>query len=86
LIITNEILILPWHVVGDVTSLRLPDWRPHPKAGAFAEAQASTLARNIAAQLAGGETARYSGIDACFVKPNYHESKAERRKQWREKS
>lgn len=61
--ITNEILILPWHVVGEVTSRRLP-----------------------VAQLAGGETARYSGIDACFVKLNYHESKAERRKQWREKS
>lgn len=73
--------MLPWRVVGEVASLRLPDGGPHPKAGAFAEAQASTLARKIAAQLAGGKTARYSGINACFVKLNYHESKAERRKQ-----
>lgn len=36
-------------VAGAVTSLRFLDGRPHPTAGAFAEAQASTLARNIVA-------------------------------------
>ena len=38
-------------------------------------------ANNPPAQLAGGETARYSGIDASFVKLNDHESRAERGEQ-----
>jgi hypothetical protein len=77
LIITSEIPILPWHVVGDVTSIRLPEWRPHPKAWSFAEAQLCRLARKIVAQLAGGETAGCSRIDACIVKLDYHESRGE---------
>jgi len=51
----------------DVAALRLPNGSPHPKAGVFAEAQASTLAQNITASITGAEPAKYPGTGACYV-------------------
>lgn len=53
--------------VGDVASLKLPDGRPHPKAGAFAEAQAAAVAQTIRAMVEGTEPGTYSGRAACFI-------------------
>lgn len=56
------------YAVGDVASLKLPDGKPHPKAGVFAEAQATAVASNIAAVIEGQrESARYDPKGVCFV-------------------
>jgi sulfide:quinone oxidoreductase len=55
------------YAVGDVAALKLPNGNPHPKAGVFAEAQASTLAMNLAAQISGGQPVKYPGTGACYV-------------------
>lgn len=54
--------------IGDCASFKLPDGRPHPKAGTFSEAQALVLAKQIGAlALGGGELARYTGTGVCYV-------------------
>jgi len=53
--------------VGDVAALKLPNGSPHPKAGVFAEAQALTVARHLAAEIAGAEKVPYAGRGTCFV-------------------
>lgn len=55
------------YAVGDVAALKLPNGNPHPKAGVFAEAQASTLAKNLASQISGGQPVKYPGTGACYV-------------------
>lgn len=56
------------YAVGDVASIKLPDGKPHPKAGIFAETQAMAVARRIAAEITGsGETWQYTGKGACYV-------------------
>jgi sulfide:quinone oxidoreductase len=52
--------------VGDVAALKLPDGRMHPKAGSFAEGQASAVAGAIAAQLEGGVPLPYAGVGTCY--------------------
>jgi len=53
--------------VGDVASLKLPDGRPHPKAGVFAEAQAAAVAQTIRSEVEGGGAGAYPARGACFV-------------------
>lgn len=56
------------YAIGDVASLKLPNGSHHPKSGAFAEAQATAVARNLTARIRGGkESVKYSGVGACFV-------------------
>jgi sulfide:quinone oxidoreductase len=55
------------YAVGDVAAIRLPNGNPHPKAGVFAEAQALTVARNLAAEILQGPTTAYLGRGVCFV-------------------
>jgi sulfide:quinone oxidoreductase len=54
--------------VGDVTGIPLPNGKPLPKAGVFAEGQAEVVARNIAALVRGAApAAEFTGEGACFV-------------------
>ena len=55
------------YAVGDSASLTLPNGKPHPKAGFFAEAQARTVSRNIIARLEGKREESYTGIGVCYV-------------------
>lgn len=55
------------YAVGDCAVIKLPNGAVHPKAGIFAEAQALTLAINIAAQLGVGDPVTYEGRGICFV-------------------
>jgi sulfide:quinone oxidoreductase len=49
------------YAVGDVTSVGTP------KAGVFAEGQASVVADQISAMLKGGDASQYSGRGVCYV-------------------
>jgi sulfide:quinone oxidoreductase len=65
---TFETAVPGIYAIGDCASLKLPDGRPHPKAGVFSEAQAVVLAKQLGAlALGGGELARYAGTGVCFV-------------------
>ncbi len=56
------------YAAGDVASLKLPDGKPHPKAGVFAESQATAVARNIAALIEGKDTPpSYNARGVCYV-------------------
>ena len=55
------------YAVGDVASIVLPNGKPHPKAGIFAEAQAKAIASQIKAKILGGTAEAYSGRGACFI-------------------
>lgn len=55
------------YAVGDVASIKLPDGNPHPKAGVFAELQAQTVARNIEAEILGGQKEEYAGVGICYM-------------------
>jgi sulfide:quinone oxidoreductase len=54
------------YAVGDVAGPRLPSDKPHPKSGMFAEAQATTVGRNLAARITGAPLHEYPGKGACF--------------------
>jgi sulfide:quinone oxidoreductase len=54
------------YAVGDVAATRLPSDKPHPKSGMFAEAQATVVGRNLAAQITGTPEEAYPGKGACF--------------------
>ncbi len=55
------------YAVGDVASIKLPNGKPHPKAGVFAEAQAVVAAGNIMAGIEGKEPPLYEGKGACYI-------------------
>lgn len=55
------------YAVGDVASIKLPNGKPHPKAGVFAEAQAVVAAKNIIAEIKGAEAPKYEGKGACYI-------------------
>ena len=55
------------YAVGDSAAMKLPNGNPHPKAGVFAEAQALVLARNLAAEIQGGEATPYAGRGVCYI-------------------
>jgi sulfide:quinone oxidoreductase len=55
-------------VLGDAAGIALKNGKPLPKAGMFANGQASVVARNIAAGLEGtAPAARFDGHGACFI-------------------
>lgn len=54
--------------IGDVTSIPIPSGKALPKAGVFANRQAQTVARNLAAEWSGRAIAdAFDGTGACFV-------------------
>ena len=53
--------------VGDTTSLLMANGNPLPKAGVFASAEGETVARNLAAEIQGGQTSAFPGEGACFI-------------------
>jgi sulfide:quinone oxidoreductase len=56
------------YAVGDVTQLPLAVGKPLPRAGVFAHGQATVVAENIAAAVAGRSgSARFEGHGSCFV-------------------
>ncbi|MCJ2519376.1 MAG: NAD(P)/FAD-dependent oxidoreductase, partial [Candidatus Thermoplasmatota archaeon] len=61
------------YAVGDVTSIPTPSGKVPflPKAGVFAEGQAKIAAENIAAEVVGGEEARWDGYGTCFLEVGY---------------
>lgn len=64
------------YAVGDVTQVPTPGGLvPNlPKAGVFAEGQALVAARNIAAEIDGGEQARWDGSGVCFLETGFGKS------------
>lgn len=56
------------YVIGDATAIKLPNGKMLPKAGVFAHKHAETVAREIAAQVKGGEAPKpYDGVGYCFI-------------------
>lgn len=56
------------YALGDVVSIPLKLGKPLPKAGVFARAQASVVARNVARAITGrGRPAAFDGNGACFI-------------------
>lgn len=56
------------YAIGDVTGIPLATGKPLPKAAVFAQAEAETVARNIADQIEGRvAAARFDGHGACFL-------------------
>ncbi|MBI4311393.1 MAG: FAD-dependent oxidoreductase [Chloroflexi bacterium] len=55
------------YAVGDVTTVPMANGNPLPKAGVFAGAEGELVARNIAAEVMGGERSRFAGEGYCFV-------------------
>jgi sulfide:quinone oxidoreductase len=56
------------YAIGDVTGIPLKLGKPRPKAGVFAHAQASVVARNIARAVTGkGAPASFDGHGECFI-------------------
>ncbi|MFY9269536.1 MAG: FAD/NAD(P)-binding oxidoreductase [Candidatus Manganitrophaceae bacterium] len=56
------------YAIGDITSVLLPVGKPLPKAGVFAHHQAETVAKNIAAEIAGGNASEsFDGHGYCFL-------------------
>jgi sulfide:quinone oxidoreductase len=54
--------------IGDVTGIPLKMGKPLPKAGAFASGEAEVVAREIAAEVTGGESAPpYVALGECWV-------------------
>lgn len=56
------------YAIGDAVGISLSTGKPLPKAAVFAQAQAETVARNIADQIEGRPAAnRFDGHGACFL-------------------
>jgi len=56
------------YAIGDATGIALANGKPLPKAAVFAQAEAETVARNIADLIAGRPAAnRFDGHGACFL-------------------
>jgi sulfide:quinone oxidoreductase len=56
------------YAIGDATGIPLANGKPLPKAAVFAQAQAETVARNIADLIEGRPAARrFDGHGACFL-------------------
>mgnify|MGYP000227015504 CR=1 FL=1 len=55
------------YAIGDVTIIRMANGNPLPKAGVFAAAEGEVVARNLAAEIQGGEKARFAGEGYCFI-------------------
>lgn len=60
------------YAVGDVTGIPLANGLLLPKAGVFAEGQADVAARNIAAEITGGNgPLAFDGKGSCFLETGY---------------
>jgi sulfide:quinone oxidoreductase len=60
------------YAIGDVTQIRLDNGLMLPKAGVFAVGEAEVVARNIAAEIKGGEGQwAFGGEGACFLDTGY---------------
>jgi sulfide:quinone oxidoreductase len=60
------------YAIGDVTGIPLANGRPLPKAGVFAHGEAEVVARNIAAEIGGGESRwAFGGEGSCFLETGY---------------
>jgi sulfide:quinone oxidoreductase len=56
------------YAIGDITTIMLPAGKPLPKAGVFAHYEAEVVARNIAAEIEGGNpTHAFNGRGYCFL-------------------
>lgn len=64
---TFETAVQDIYAVGDAAALKLPNGTLHPKAGVFAEAQALTVARSIAAKIDHRDRSEYTGSGVCYV-------------------
>ena len=60
------------YAIGDVTGIPLANGKPLPKAGVFAHGEAEVVARNIAAEINGGETRwAFGGEGSCFLETGF---------------
>jgi len=60
------------YAIGDVTQILLANGLPLPKAAVFAHGEAEVVARNIAAEIKGGEGRwAFGGEGACFLETGY---------------
>ena len=66
-LMTMETSVKGVYAIGDSAALRLPNGAPHPKAGVFAEAQGTALARRLGAELGGAPAGEYDGKGTCYV-------------------
>jgi len=56
------------YAIGDVTAIILPNGKPLPKAGVFADGQAHVVARRIADEIRGvGARAEFDGLGFCWI-------------------
>ncbi len=64
------------YAVGDVTSIKTPSGNVPflPKAGVFAHRQSEVAAKNIVADIAGGEGDRWDGYGICFLEVGFGKS------------
>ena len=60
------------YAIGDVTGIPLANGKPLPKAGVFAHGEAEVVARNIAAEINGGDTRwAFGGEGSCFLETGF---------------
>ncbi len=60
------------YAIGDVTGIPLVNGLMLPKAGVFAHGEAEVVARNIAAEIGGGESRwAFGGEGSCFLETGY---------------
>jgi sulfide:quinone oxidoreductase len=59
------------YAIGDVTMVKLFDGMALPKAGVFAHGQAEVVARNIVADVEGGEGRKFRGKGYCFIETGF---------------
>ena len=73
--VERETLATPFegvYAVGDVTAIPLANGMMLPKAGVFAHGEAEVVARNIAAEISGGQGHwAFGGQGACFLETGY---------------
>jgi sulfide:quinone oxidoreductase len=60
------------YAIGDITGIPLANGKALPKAGVFAHGEAEVVARNIAAEINGGETRwAFGGEGSCFLETGF---------------
>ncbi len=72
--VDRETLATPFedvYAIGDVTGIPLANGLMLPKAGVFAHGEAEVVARNIAAEINGGEPWAFGGEGSCFLETGF---------------
>jgi sulfide:quinone oxidoreductase len=59
------------YALGDVTTIKLANGKPLPKAGVFAHGQAEAVVRTIAADITHAKPAEFTGEGYCIVETGY---------------